>query len=129
MTDNKEVLLESQAAQDTQLTPAQKLLSQAQALCLDISQGTEADINERIAELLLACDQRLVEQGKQLAKVEQRLNAIQQNSTNAAKEPASPQTKWASLRQLIANWCNVINVNQRLDWKKLDTTKEVKNDR
>jgi hypothetical protein len=126
MTDNKEVLLESQAARDTQLTSAQKLLSQA--LCFDISQGTEADINERIAELLLACDQRLVEQGKQLATVEQELNAIQQNSTNAAKETTAPPTRRISLRQLITNWCNAINVKQRLDWKKLDPTKEVKND-
>jgi hypothetical protein len=128
MTDNEQVLLESQAAQDTQLTSAQKLLSQAQALCFDISQGTEADINERIAELLLACDQRLVEQGKQLAKVEQELNAIQQNSTNAAKETTAPPTRRASLRQLITNWCNAINVKQRLDWRKLNTIQEVKND-
>jgi hypothetical protein len=89
----------------------------------------EADINERIAELLVACDQRLVEQGKQLAKVEQELNAIQQNSTNTAKETAAPpSTRRVSLRQLITNWCNAINVKQRLDWRKLNTIQEVKND-
>ncbi len=128
MKDNEKVLPEFQVAQNAQLTPAEKLLSKAQALCFDISQGTEVNINERIAELLLACEQRLIEQEQQLAKAEQKLNAIQQNSINAAKVPASLLTKQVGLRQLIINWCSAINVNQRLNWRRPSTAQEVKND-
>jgi hypothetical protein len=120
MTNNDRSLLESQTAQNTQLTPAEELLRKAKALHYDVSHGTGSNINERTAELMIACRQKSVEQAEYMAKTDQWLDEFNQDIVNKRKalEMQAPSEN-TSLQQLINDWCNAVGASTSLAWRRL----------
>jgi hypothetical protein len=121
MTNNDRSLLESQTAQNTQLTPAEELLRKAKALHYDVSHGTGTNIDERTAELMIACNQRFVEQAEYIAKTYQWLDEFNQDIANAKRKLYETQTPTenTSLQQLINDWCNTVGASTSLAWRRL----------
>jgi NAD-specific glutamate dehydrogenase len=121
MTNNDRTLLESQTAQTAQLTPAEELLRKAKALRYDVSHGTGTNIDERTAELMIACNKRFVEQAEYMARVDQRFDEISQdiaNSERKMRERQSPPEN-TSFRQLVNDWCNTVGASTSLAWRRL----------
>ena len=121
MTNNDRVLLESQPAQNTQITPAEELLEKAKALHRDISQGTGVDINKRIAELLVAFGQQLIKHDHYMARADQRFDAIEQDIADAKRETRERQapTENTSFQQLVSDWFSSITASTSLAWRRL----------
>jgi hypothetical protein len=112
-------LLEPQIAQNTQLTPAEELLTKAEALHRDISQRTGVNIAER--ELLLAFGQHSVEHQKYMARIDQRFDAINQDIANAKRKALERQAppENTSFQQLVNDWCNAVGASTSLAWRRL----------
>jgi hypothetical protein len=121
MTNNDRSLLESQAAQTAQLTPAGELLTKAETLYRDISQGTGVNIAERTAELLLAFGQHSVENQKYMARMDQRFDAIEQDIANAKRKALERQAppENTSFQRLVNDWCNAVGASTSLAWRRL----------
>jgi hypothetical protein len=121
MTNNDRSLLEPQTAQNTQLTPARELLTKAEALHRDISQGTGVNIAERTAELLLAFGQHSVENQKYMARMDQRFDAIEQDIANAKRKALEGQAppENTSFQRLVNDWCNAVGASTSLAWRRL----------
>jgi post-segregation antitoxin (ccd killing protein) len=120
MTNNDRSLLESQTAQNTQLTPAEELLAKAKALHYDVSHGTGTNINERTTELMIACRQKSVEQAEYMAKTDQWLDEFNQDIVNKRKalEMQTP-TENTSFQRLVNDWCNAVGASTSLAWRRL----------
>ena len=121
MTNNDQALLESPAAQNTQLTPAEELLEKAKALHRDISQGTGVDINKRIAELLVAFGQQLIKHDQYMTRADKRFDAIEQDIANTKRKTLEMQTPTenTSFQQLASDWFSAITASTSLAWRRL----------
>jgi hypothetical protein len=121
MTNNDRTLLEPQTAQNTQPTPAEELLRKAKALYYDVSHGTGTNIDQRTAELMIACNHQLVEHSEYITRTEHKLDEINQDIANAKRKTREMQapTENTSLQQLINDWCHAVGASTSLAWRRL----------